>query len=185
MKRIRSIPPITSTGSRVRNTSAPLSGLANISIGRYMSEMKKKNEKDDNFDITKFSKSDFNKKTPSKSTSNIKYEKSEPINCDKTIIKEKELKVTLEFSGFNFLQEKFKYLEATESFFIPVDYKEDSYLTLTTNGDIIEFEIIYKEYNFNRSYRDEIYIPELVKIYKSTMNVTLEDKKVIITYKKK
>ena len=43
--KIRTIPPITSTGSnrnRVLNSSARLAGLANKSIGRYMSDMKKK-----------------------------------------------------------------------------------------------------------------------------------------------
>lgn len=187
MKKIRSIPPITSTGSRVKNHSAPLSGLANISIGRYMSEMKKRNEDNDqDFNIGKYSKSEFNKKTPEKSQSPCKDLEIKPIVCDKTILKDKELKIILEFSGFNFLQSSFRYLETTKSFFIPIEYKDDSYLTLTTNGDIFEYEINYKECNFNRYHRDEIYIPELLTIYdSSTMNTTIKDKNIIITYKKK
>jgi len=188
LKRIRSIPPITSTGSKIKNHSAPLSGLANISIGRYMSEIKKKNEDNDDqdFNIGKYSKSEFNKKTPEKHQSPCKDIEIKPIICDKSILKDKELKIVLEFSGFNFLQNSFKYLETTKSFFIPIEYKEDSYLTLTTSGDIFEYEINYKECNFNRYHRDEIYIPELLTIYdSSTMYATLKDNKIIISYRKK
>jgi len=57
---VRSIPPITSTGSNRRKISACFNGLAGMSIGRYI-DKKKSEEDDESWDITKHSKSDFNK----------------------------------------------------------------------------------------------------------------------------
>ena len=187
MKKIRSIPPITSTANKVRNPNARLAGLANISIGRYMSEMKKQEDKDSNdeFDISKFSKSDFNKKTTVKTeTKNPIYE-FEPVDCNKTIIKEDDLTIILEFSGIKFSHNKFKFLETTNTFFITVDYTEKgSYLTITIIEDIFEFSVFYKEFGTNRVYRDELYIPELLNKYKEkSMNMKIEDNKIIIEYR--
>ena len=67
--RIRSIPPVTSTGGNRGKTKVHLDGLAHMSMGRYMSEMAKKRdseEADTSWDITKFSKSDFNRKSEKK-----------------------------------------------------------------------------------------------------------------------
>ena len=186
-KKIRSIPPITSTGGRkVKNPSAPLSGLANISLGRYMSERKKLQEKDndDTWDITKYSKSDFNKKNKKNNTKPMINDK--PVSCTKTVLKENILTVTLEFENIKFLQTNFQFINATKSYFIPIEYKkEDSYLTLSLSGDILEFNVIYNEFGTNRSFVDEIYIPELGQIYDTlSMNVVLNDNKIIVTYKK-
>jgi hypothetical protein len=169
---------------KVRNPNARLAGLANISIGRYMSEMKKREEDEDSFDIKKFSKSDFNKKSTETKKSTI-YE-FEPIDCNKTVIKEDDLSIILEFSGIKFSQSKFKFLEATNTFFITVDYKEKgSYLTLSTIEDIFEFNVFYREFDTDRIYRDELYIPELLNKYKDrTMNMKIEgDNKIIIEYR--
>ena len=76
------IPPITSTGNKVRNPNARLAGLANISLGRYKSNMKKSEEENESsFDITKFSKSDFNKQSKQMQKTTKTFIPDEPIIC--------------------------------------------------------------------------------------------------------
>jgi len=181
MKKIKTnIPPVTSTGRKVRNPNARLAGLANMSIGRYMSEMKK--EQDDespSFDINKFSKSEFNKKTQVKKLQNINIE---PISCKIDVIKEDVLIVTLEFNNVELDREDIKFIDEKLGYFIPVTYAgKISYLSIITVGNIIEFEITY--INNSKSFRDEIYVPELLKKYNSsTMKVTIENNYVKIIY---
>ena len=156
MKKIKTnIPPVTSTGRKVRNPNARLAGLANISIGRYMSEMKVK--KLQNINI-------------------------EPISCKISVIKEDELIVTLEFNNVKFDRDDIKFIDEKLGYFIPVTYAgKMSYLSIITVGDIIEFEITH--INNSKSFRDEIYVPELLKKYNSsTMKVTIENNYVKIIY---
>ncbi|MEI7980407.1 MAG: hypothetical protein WCI71_02055 [Bacteroidota bacterium] len=98
------------------------------------------------------------------------------------------------------------------SFLVPVFFvnrEKESYLMLTTVGDIFEFEIVRdiryccigdcflgytkkgtsetgeKEFCPNRLFRDEAYIPDLLTTYDSlSMNVVVADSRVIVTYKK-
>jgi hypothetical protein len=168
-------------GNRVKNPSAPLAGLANISIGKYKSQQHKEGE--DSFDMKKFSKSDFNK--PLKNEPKETIYKFEPIRCNKTVLKDDDLSIILEFSGINFSQSNFKFLETTNTFFTTVDYKDKgSYLTLTITEDIFEFSIFYKEFGTDREYRDELYIPELLTLYKDkVINMRIDGNKIIIEYK--
>ena len=163
------------------NTDTILSGLANISIGRYMSQMRKD---EDTFD-KKFNK-DYNKKNDIKTKQYSYMVDKEPLNCTTSVTKENQLVINLNFTGIKYLMPSFNFIESTSSYFITVDYKEPgSYLTLTTYGDIFEYIIIYKELGFSSSYRDEIYIPELLKIYDPlTMKAILKDNKIIVTYEK-
>ena len=167
-KVLRSIPPITSTGRKV-NPNAKLSGLAHMSIGRYMSERKLEKE-DGDWDITKHSKSIFNKKIV-KDTPKIILE---PINCDKIVKKGNDLIITLDFKGIKL---------SFDNNSILVNYNGIvSDLILTTSGDIFEISI---ENKTNKYFQDEIYIPELSKIFDpSTINISLENNSVIITFKK-
>lgn len=152
-----------------------------MSIGRYMSEMKKQNEEDEksSFDIAKFSRSEFNKTNNKKTTTPIF--KREEIYCEKIVTKEEELTITIKFNNVEFLNNSFEYLEATKSYFMHVN--NSSYLTLITIGDILECEIIF--YNGYNNFIDEIYIPELLKTYDPlTKNVTLKEDIIIVTYQK-
>jgi len=188
--KLRSIPPITSTGSN-RKTSARFDGLAHMSIGRYMSIKRKSEEDDESWDITKYSKSDFNKKSIKKITTPIIYDTEQKI---KSIIDmfynyndEGDFAIILEFSGFEFLSSKFNRIDGnndTRSYFIPIYYKEKiSRLYLTTTGDVFEYKI--NKTVDDRLYGDNIYIPKLLQEYDSlSMTATLKNNWVIVTYKK-
>ena len=188
---VRSIPPITSTGSNRRKTSVLFDGLSHMSIGRNISIKRKSDDEDECWDITKYLKSDFNKKSKKKIATPFIYNAEQKI---KSIIDvfydyndEGDIAIILEFSGFEFLRSRFNRIAGKNdicSFYIPVSYQEKvSRLYLTTNGDIFE-------YNINKSpddliYGEDIYIPELLQGYDSlSMTATLKNNWVIVTYKK-
>ena len=193
---VRSIPPITSTGSNRRKTSARFDGLAHMSIGRYMSEMAKnrKAEEDESWNITKYSKSDFNRKSKKKIMTPIIYDTERKINCIIDMFddynEEGDFAITLQFSGFKFSSDTFNRVDNhnnTRCYFIPIGFQEkEPYLYLTTIGDIFEYEVVsYKRY-VDRLFSNEVYIPKLLQTYDSlSMNVVLKDNCVIVTYKKK
>lgn len=169
MKRKSIIPPITSTGRKVRNPNARLAGLSNISIGRYISEMKKQNdtESEDSFDFTKFTKSSFNKK----SNKNIKSFTSEPICCLIKITEEDNLIIKLDFS-------ELKIIDISDQNNILTD---KGILQFKTFGDIFEYEVIQK--SGSTIFRDEAYIPTLLTVYDdSTMKISIKDNSVTCIY---
>ena len=183
MKKIRCIPPITSTGRpKVLNHSARLAGLANISIGRYMSERKIREEKDNSdWDISKHSKSEFNKQKNTPIVSSVVPDQKMECVFD-MFENEKDFTIVLQFNGLNLLNDTFSKLDDT-CYFIPIDYKErGSYLYLRTIGDIFEYEAILGTY---RLLGDEAYIPKLLQIYDSkSMSIKLKNNCVTVTYKK-
>ena len=187
--RIRSIPPITSTGGKVRNPSAPLAGLANISLGRYMSEMKKNQESEENdssWNFDKHAKSDFNKKT--KKTTIPFYENSmEKIQCVVDMIdgnKDCDFLLTLKFTGFSFVGDFDKISD--NNYIIPILYNEkEFYLFLKTTGDIFEYEIVSDKNGKNRIFDNEIHIPKLLEMCTLYgMNVELKYELITVSYKK-
>ena len=69
--RPRCIPPVTSTGRNRKRKPVLLHGLAHMSIGRYMSEMSHGIKKENDFEswnLTKHTKSDFNRKSKNRPT---------------------------------------------------------------------------------------------------------------------
>ncbi len=128
---------------------------------------------------------------------------------------EGDFAVKLQFEGIEYSKDVFSRCvsdKASCSFQIPVIHTivaKGSYLLLTTIGDIFEYEIVRdieqcclgechtktatkatretgaQEFCPNRLFRDEAYIPELLKSYDpSTMHASLEDNIVIVTYRK-
>ncbi len=220
--RLRSIPPVTSTGSNRRKTSAPLQGLAHISLGRYMSDMKnrRKNEDDDAWDITRFARSEFNRKPNRKMTVPLVSDTMQEFNDRVALFddynEEGDFAIQLQFSGIEFLSDAFTSCSigsARKSYFIPVHFinnKKESYLLLTTAGDIFEYEVVRDinncctgncfignsgkkiskpgemEFCSNRLFRNEAYIPKILETHDwLTMNVVLTDTLIIVTYKKR
>ncbi len=129
---------------------------------------------------------------------------------------EGDFAISLHFHGIKFASEIVStcFDEARHRcFLIPVYYSDkakESSLFLTTIGDIFEFEIVLdindccvsdcflghtkkailkngeKEFCFNRLFRDEAYIPELLQKYDPlSMNAIIKDSNVIVTYKRK
>ncbi len=154
--RVRSIPPITSTGTNRRKSPAHLDGLAHMSIGRYMSEMAKNRKADDeegeNWDIAKHTKNYFTQKTGKKAIKPTHYSAEKKIEC---VIKqydsynsEGDFAITLRFSEIEFLNEihaSNTIKSSQKSYFIPLlseNNENGSFLLLTTTGDIFEYEIV-------------------------------------------
>jgi len=151
--RIRSIPPITSTGKNRSIIPATLPGLAHMSIGRYMSERTKnrKEEEYDSWDITKHAKSEFNRKSKNGISTSIIPIVERKIDCRIELIddynEEGDFAVVLKFNEIEFLSDNFTaYSNKSNqsSYFIPLFYNNNNeyYLLLTTVGDIFEFEIV-------------------------------------------
>ena len=174
-----SIPTITSTGrNRVRNPSAPLSGLANISIGRYMSEIKKRNESEDkdSFDFSKFAKADYNQKSQNKPMSPI-INDIDMIESAVTITENGKITVIIQFTGVEFsgstIFDKINNTATTNSNMI---------LHLSTTGDILDYSITRGDKNL---YINELFIPKLMNKYNPlNMDVIFTDNSVIVTYNK-
>jgi len=152
---IRSIPPITSTGRNRRQTSVPRNGLAYMSIGRYMSEManNRRNENDhESWDISKYAKSDLNRKSNRKVTKPIRYDIDQKIDCITDMrddyYPEGDFVISLRFTGIEFMSDvvtTFSDKLKRRSFLVPVFYKnsvKESFLLLTTVGDIFEYEVV-------------------------------------------
>ena len=189
--RVRSIPPITSTGSNRRKEPARLDGLAHMSIGRYMSAKRKSEEDNDSWDISKYSKSDFNNRTrrnPAKPSVNKPEEIKSVTDILHNYNEEGDLAIIIEFNGFEFLSSTFDKTALnpdTFHYYIPVNFnKKMSSLYLASTGG-------YFEYKINKAaddclFGDRIYIPELMQEYDSlSMTPTLKNNWVIVTYKKK
>jgi hypothetical protein len=220
--RPRCIPPITSTGKNRRKTPVLLNGLAHMSLGRYMSEMAKnrKNGEDyESWSVTKYAKSEFNRKSNKKPISHFCSDSDRKIGCLINTFddynEEGDFAISLQFDGIEFLSDvvtTYSDEPAQCSFLLPVSTirkEKESYLLLTTIGDIFEYEVVRniqhccigdcfmghskkamsktgeKEFCPNRLFRGEAYIPELMTIYDSTsMHVVLKNNCVIVTYKK-
>jgi hypothetical protein len=182
MKKITIIPPITSTGrnrNKLINPLASLAGLANISIGRFMSERKKENKSENFFDVSKFSKADFNKKNidvnVNKSTTTPVIFKIIESSASVTI-DDKFIVVKIEFAGIKFSGSTFDKISNTAII------NNDVILSINTIGDIIDYSISIDN---KKIYINEIYIPKLLNEYDpSTMNVKIKNNSVIIKYKK-
>ncbi len=154
--RVRSIPPITSTGTNRRKSPARLDGLAHMSIGRYMSEMAKNRKADDeegeNWNIAKHTKNYFTPKPEKKIVKPVRFSTEQKTEC---VIKQHEnynskgdFAITLLFSEIEFQNEihaSNTIKSAQRSYFIPL-YSENNengfFLLLTTTGDIFECEIV-------------------------------------------
>ena len=195
--RPRSIPPITSTGINRKKTSARLEGLAHMSLGRYMSEMSKNNKADEDgetFDLSKYTRSDFNKKSGKKTATTSRFDtRHEKIECIIDMLddfnEEGDFAISLQFSGIEIAPGKFNRIDNSNtcSYFTAVDYNgKAAFLILTTIGDIFEYEVVSNIKNMDRFFGEEAYIPKLLYAYDSfSMNVELKNSCVIITYKKK
>ena len=118
---------------RVLNPNAPLAGLANISLGRYMSEAKRNSDVDnDFFDFSRFIKSDFNKSSKKESSSMV-YMPEDNIKCHVDIFDDE---VILDFSGFVFLGTEFK------DGAIAISYRDKaSILYINMTGEYVEYKV--------------------------------------------
>ena len=186
----RGIPPITSTGSN-RKASTRSDGLAHMSLGRYMSEKRRSDDKDDSWDLKKHSKSEFNKRTQKREVNPVSY-KEEQITSMTDIFydynNEGDLAIIIEFKGFEFLGSTFdRALGNSEplGYNIPVSYKElMSSLCLTSTGGIFEYKICKTADDC--LFGNTLNIPELMHQYDTeTMTPTLKNNWVIVTYKKR
>ena len=153
--KVRSIPPITSTGCNRRKPPSLLNGLAHISLGRYMSEMSRKRKNDDENDswsTSKFSDSEFNRKAKNKIATPASPGFEKNIICSAEILKDYnndgDFAISLRFQGIEFSGDAVASYEnerAQRSFLIPVRYisgEIKSCLILTTFGDIFEYEVV-------------------------------------------
>ena len=152
---IRSIPPITSTGNNRRKTLAPLNGLAHMSLGRYLSEMNRIRQNDDDnesWSVRKFAKPQFNRKTHSTPTAKVLPGAVPKIYCKTARIerynKAGDFALSLQFDGLEFLSDEVTvYPDAglQNCFLVPVSCGvnlHESCLLLTTIGDIFEYEVL-------------------------------------------
>ncbi|MEI7500732.1 MAG: hypothetical protein WCK84_09830 [Bacteroidota bacterium] len=155
--KVRSIPPITSTGKTRRRSPALLNGLAHISLGRYMSEMskiRKQEEEGDTWSVARYAKSEFNRKSTKKVPASGIYTSERKITCKTELIEDQngsgDLVVCLQFDGIDFLAEQvtnYSYTYGTTRccFLVPVTYinkAKEFYLLMTTIGDIFEYEVV-------------------------------------------
>ena len=142
IKKPRSIPPITSTARTVKNPNARLAGLANMSLGRYMSERKHENDEENDFDITKYSKSEFNKKSEIKKE--IYHISPKIISHNIDIYDENDkFTIILEFIGFNYLSSEFIKINDNEfNYHIPINFNENkTNLNLILTENTLEYKI--------------------------------------------
>jgi hypothetical protein len=220
--RLRSIPPVTSTGNNRSKTPAPFRGLAQVSIGRYVSDRAKrmKNADENSWDVSRFARSEFNRKSGGKLPAPVISDTIRKINDSITLVDDYNEKgdfaILLQLHGITLLGDTFTTC-STEStrqiYFIPVLYNNkavESYLLLSTAGDIFEYEIVRdinncctgscfignpgkkiskpgdKEFCSNRLFRNEVFIPKLLETFNwRTMEVVIKDGCMIVTYKKK
>ena len=220
--KVRSIPPITSTGKNRRKTPALLQGLAHVSVGRYMFEMarsRKNEEGNEAWSVAKYARSEFNHKPEKKAKAPVHDDFEHRITCQAEMFEDYnadgDFAISLQFKGIEFsgtVVSTYADQHPRRCFMIPVSCKnieKESYLLLTTIGDIFEYEVVRdvkqccvgkcfmghtekrvtetgeKEFCPNRLFRDEAYIPKLLDAYDSlTMKVVIKDHCVIVTYKK-
>ncbi len=185
---LRSIQPRTSTSNRVLNPNAKLSGLAHMSIGRYMSQQ---NREENHWNVPTYETI-----TPPKPKIQPKIipnkieciiEKMENYDCNDGY------SISLDFKGICFKNNTFKKSSKSDnSYYIEITYNnKDVYLFITTTSDIFEIEIVLSEKNIiqtrgvNQIFYDELYIPELLKFIESNeMTVILKNKNIYVTYNK-
>ncbi|NVO02709.1 MAG: hypothetical protein HXX09_08370 [Bacteroidetes bacterium] len=188
----RGIPPITSTGSNRNSTPARFDGLAHMSLGRYMSLNKRSEENDDSWSVPKFSKSDFNLKSKQEVAKPKSDKKEQKIKSIVDVLdnynEDGDLAIIIEFSGFEFSNTTFTKVDCksdSSSFSIPINYKEkESQLFITTSEGFFKYRI--KKSQYNCLYKDDIFIPKLLKEYDSlSMTATLKNNWIIVTYKKR
>lgn len=188
-KGLRSIPPMRAIGSIVRNPNAKLSGLANISLGRYMSQNKRE---ENNWQVPEYNTNKVNavktsKPKEFKSTIECHNERMNNYN------EQGDYGIFLHFKGLEFSNDTFsKSVKSDDSYYIKVNYEnKPGHLFITTTYDIFEFEVVLTPANgipvrsINQLFYDELYIPELSDTFNaSTMKAELRNNTVIISYNK-
>lgn len=194
---VSSIPPITSLGSNRRKKPARLQGLAHKSLGRYMAEKREKQgfgggtgsmDGSEAFDASKH----FAKKTKNKPKQpTVKYEPK--IECISDVIEDYNndgcMCVVLDFKGIKFLNDTFTKskndsIEDKCVYFTPVSFQnKEAQLMLSTEGDILNSEVVSKTNSPSPLFLDEIYIPKLTKTHApQSMEVKQKNGLTIITY---
>lgn len=194
---VRSIPPITATGSERRKKPARLQGLGHMSLGRYLAERRGEgfgggmgSMQGGSYDISQHvvKKSKIKPKITA-----VNYDPK--IECISDVIEdynsEGDLGVVLDFKGLEFLSDTFnkskKYSgEDACVYFTPVSFKnKEARLMLSTRGDIFESEVVPQRKGVNQIFSDEAHIPELTEAYDPlSMEVIQKNGLTIISYKK-
>jgi hypothetical protein len=220
--RLRSIPPVTSTGSDRSKTTSPFRGLAHVSIGRYASDKvkRRKSEDENDWDVSRFARSEFNRKSGGKIPAPVISDITRKINDSIAFVDDYNEKgdfaILLQLHGIALLGDTFTTCSTQstrQNYFIPVHYNNkevESYLLLSTAGDIFEYEIVRdinncctgncfigkagkkiskpgeKEFCSNRLFRNEVFIPKLLEKFNwRTMEVVIKEGSIVVTYKKK
>lgn len=201
-KRIRSIPPITSTGRQRREQPARLEGLANMSLGRWISEKRGSfggragEQARDSWDPSKhlYKRPERRKPLPGP----VRYEPRAEYLMD--IVRGYDTKgnlgVLLQFRGLRFLEGTFtqsrkSYGEDARVFYTRVEYSgREAFLILSTMGDILELEVVPQRKGIGRLFDDEVFIPThipkfLERYDPSSMEVVLRNGLIVIDYGRK
>lgn len=184
---VRSIPPITSTGSQRRKvrriSTMPIGGT--ISIGRPTTSRNIRREEP--WDISR-----HEYKRPKKVQTFPVYEPR--IGLTSNIIEDYngdgDLGVLLQFSGISFLRDAFSkskrdYGQNSCVYYTSVRFREkEALLMLSTLDDILEFEVVPQRKGINQLFREEAYIPKLAETYDPlSMEVKQRNGIVTISYK--
>ncbi len=113
---------------------------------------KRKNENDEAWDITRFARSEFNRKSGGKMSAPVMTATTQKINDRITFVDDYNEKgdfaIVLQLSGTELLSETFTRCSIEsirQSYFIPVHYnnnEKETYLLLSTAGDIFEYEVV-------------------------------------------
>lgn len=104
---------------------------------------------------------------------------------------EEDLIINLQCDGIDFLEEAFTksqkdYGADTGVYYIRVSCSgKKAYLILSTIGDILEWEVVPWKKGVEQIFDEEIYIPELGKVYEPpSMEVVKDRRSIMIRYKK-
>jgi hypothetical protein len=220
--KVRSIPPITSTGRNTRKTAILHPGLANMSLGRYMSEMARIRKNEDGgeaWGVANFVKSEFNRRPEKKPVQPPPFFSRQNISAKVTLSEHSseadDYTISLMFAGLVLAGGQVSPYQGElgkPAFMIPVSpgiRDKESYLLLTTIGDIFDYEVVRdvkqcclgkclagyveqerpgareKAFCPNRLFRGETYIPGLLEHFDPmSMQVKVQDNLIIVTYLK-
>jgi len=171
MTRLRSIPPITSTGGK-RNPNARFPGLAQISLGRYLTERRDGIGSFGNSEPLTSSEKRYTVYKPKKQMKKAQYQPPIEYDLEKMEYGEYLLLILtfigqLSFTG-NFTRSGKDYKEVYGQY-APVYYTsvqygsegKEGFLILSTIGDVLESEVVPQKKGINRLFYDEKIIPEL------------------------
>lgn len=191
---VRSIPPITATGSERRKKPARLQGLGHMSLGRYLAERRGEGFgggtgfQGSSYDISQH----VVKKAKNKPrTTTIRYEPK--IECISDVIEgynsDGDLGIILEFKGLNFLNEDFtKKLSGKNEcvYHSPVSFRnKEALLILSTAGNVLEYEVLPQRRGANQLFSDKAHVPKLTEAYDPlSMEVLQKNGLIIVNYKK-